>query len=70
MNSPKGSDAASENRRMIDQRSKISEWIFVLGVKGEVVNHILIVLRVIVSDATDNVLGKSHSDVHSTLING
>lgn len=43
MKSSKSSDAASENRRMIDQRSKISEGIFVLRVKGEVVNHILIV---------------------------
>lgn len=67
MKSPKSSDAAGKNRRMIDQCSKISERIFVLGVKGEVINHILIVLQVIVSGATDNALGKSHSDVHSTL---
>lgn len=55
---------------MIDQRSKISEGIFVLGVKREVVNHILIVLRVIVSKVMDNALGKPHSDVRSTLITG
>ena len=67
MKSPKSGDAASENRRMIDQCSKISERVFVLGVKGEVINHILIVLRVIVSGATHNALGNPHSDVHSTL---
>ena len=68
MNSPEGSDAASENRGMIYQRSKIPEGIFVLGVKREVVNHILIVLREIVSEATANALEKSYSDVHSTSI--